>query len=248
MINNSCQLLSVKASAKALFVGVVTIALAFIAGSPVQAQTSSWDGLTITGGLGAAFSDVDYSDPTAPSHFFVAGVNYNVDTDGFATAAQVGLQRQFGAFVAGVQAGVMQLGDGRNTGPASSATALVHTAEISPVYTAAALVGYPMGNWMPYVKGGYATAEVSTAVVLEVGFPTHVGDSEKFHHGFIIGGGVQIALGEYILVGAEYNYINLGNETHRSTDSVGLPYVLRVKPDDIHAIMGTVTLKFDFFN
>jgi outer membrane immunogenic protein len=204
--------------------------------------------------------------PTSSSH----------DLDGFLVGGHLGLQRQFGQIVFGVEA---SFSGGRLDG--SSTTAFdgvigipplagatwdgetTSTTRIGEIFTATGRLGFAWDRWLTYVKGGYASADVSrssstgvevTACVFFVcgnGSGSGSTSSDARHHGWVVGGGLEYMIGSNVSFGIEYNYIDLGAKTHNGVTTISVDNVgsgsfdsrERVDVDAIHTVYARLSFK-----
>ena len=75
--------------------------------------------------------------------------------------------------------------------------------------------------------------------------PDAFSDNET-HQGWFIGGGLEYAATDNVIVGAEYNYIDLGGKkNHNGTTDIGIPYVNADVEAQIHTITARVSFKFN---
>lgn len=155
--------------------------------------------------------------------------------------------------------------------------------ETSGMFTATGRLGYASGNTLFYASGGLASAEISTSVSVsgeggicfftcndDTGFdpenPSSIlnisgegsGSTSKRHYGFVVGGGIQHKINQYLSIGAEYNYTKLESKTHNGTlaggaelfDEIGLgegegEYSVKVNPKGMHGVQGTLSIHFN---
>ena len=75
-------------------------------------------------------------------------------------------------------------------------------------------LGYAMGKWMPYLTGGYASAEIRPQ---EASLPdtaqTNVHLFGERFDGWYIGAGVDMAMAQGWTVGLEYRHYDFGSDT-----------------------------------
>src|SRR5262249_337542 len=96
------------------------------------------------------------------------------------------------------------------------------------------------GKWMPYVTGGYASARFEEQGIFRVTGVTFDQDSER-HDGWYIGGGLDWAFSDHIIVGVEYRHFEFETRNYKE---FGVPAGafpldnLNLRPD-----MDTVTLR-----
>lgn len=272
------------AFAAALFVGGLSFASLAQAGSlkdePPGVRTD-WSGvyLGLHAGAGWSKSGSELVDPPALLTLMDAiGIpsSSSHDLDGFLAGGQVGIQRQFGGLVLGIEA---SFSGGRLDGSSSTAFGgsigipplfgatwdgeTTSTTKVGEIFTATGRVGYASDRWLTYVKGGYATAEVSQSSVtgvdvslcgLGVCLPASGGGSTRSdarHHGWVIGGGLEYMITSNVSFGIEYNYIDLGAKTHSGVTTIDVDGVgsgsfdsrTRVDMDAIHAVYARLNFK-----
>lgn len=107
------------------------------------------------------------------------------------------------------------------------------------LFLAVGRVGYAWDNVLISFKGGFASAEFSTAAAfageggvcayancLDIdAFPptgslvtwSGSGSTEKRHFGFALGAAMEMMFWQNVSFGVDYTYVNLGSETHRGT-------------------------------
>ncbi|MEM9027090.1 MAG: outer membrane beta-barrel protein [Pseudomonadota bacterium] len=172
----------------------------------------------------------------------------------------IGVQRQFGRVVAGFELSYTAL-DIEGTAQPNEfipGTHLkaddIHTTTVNDLFTVAAKLGYVLGNqgrWLVYGKAGVAIADVETEIddtVLFNGSRVGNGQDDQNHVGFLAGAGVEYMLTRNIVIGAEYNFMTFGSETHKHTfvdggvenDTV----TDDIQIDDIQTIKARVGYKF----
>jgi outer membrane immunogenic protein len=95
------------------------------------------------------------------------------------------------------------------------------TSEMDGLFLATVRLGRTFDRWLGYLRIGYASARVKLRGTQE--FIDEDDDEEieaafsssERHHGLAIGGGLEYALTDRVILGLEYNYIGLGSKTHR---------------------------------
>ncbi|MGI9415612.1 MAG: outer membrane protein [Hyphomicrobiales bacterium] len=203
---------------------------------PDTTEAHNWSGIYAGMHAGGAFSDVSWDDIS------LTGENISNDTDGLFAGGHLGVQRQFDSFVLGVEAAVS--GAEFEDTQSSAVGGVTFTTEINTVVTVTGRLGYAFGRFLPYVKGGYAGADVQTA-----GTSQALADSfnvSDWEHGWTIGGGVEYLITENLVIGAEYSYIDLG-DTSRSgnTSTLGAPFRIADIDGQLHAVTARISIKFD---
>ncbi len=278
------MLRSVGAALSAAVVGCAVLALPVQAGSlkdePAGVRVD-WSGLYlgIHGGGGWTKSASELAGPGGLQALVdLIGIpdSSSHDMDGFLAGGHVGLQRQFGGLVLGVEASFTggRLRDSSTTAfdgalglpPLFGATwdgETTSSTKVGEIFTATGRIGYAVDRWLGYVKGGYASAEVShsstTAVDVNacLGGCTPVGSgggstsSSARHHGWVVGGGFEYMINPNVTFGIEYNYIDLGAKTHSGVTTIDVTGVgsgsfdssTRVEMDAIHAVHARLNFK-----
>jgi outer membrane immunogenic protein len=187
-----------------------------------------WSGAYVGATLGYGFGDSEFD--FAPA----AGLNqgdYNID--GFLGGGQIGYNFQMDQFVFGPEVSYWG-SDVSGTGPDVFPNQEGKT-DVNWLAMFNARLGISHERWLGYVTGGYALGEVDYALI--VGGATFL-ESSKSHDGWNIGVGVEHALTDNFIVGVEYRFIDLGNETH--SDPLGDHNI----DAEIHSAMLRASWKF----
>jgi len=159
----------------------------------------------------------------------------------------VGVQRQFGQIVLGVEGGYLagfgraSLGDTPSISifvPGGAGTA---QAKLRDIWSVGGRIGWAAGNWMPYVTGGFANGS----------FQFDAQDSEQTERarantsGGYIGGGIDLAVTSNWIVGAEYRHYAFSAKTVSGVSSLDSPEPVRFAPST-DTIVGRISYKFDW--
>ena len=245
--------------------------------SPVNAHAAApgvavdWSGLYagLHAGYGWSNLDVELRDPPAAVailDLLGAPTGASHDLNGFLAGGHVGVQKQWGRWVLGVEA-ALTLGGVRDNSSETFSGSFLFTSwngestfrtEISDFMSIAGRVGYAQDRWLAYVKGGFATASVSARGALDgeaclffvcSNFNGAFASKER-HNGWVAGGGLEYMLTNNIIVGVEYSYTDLGGRTHAGTGTLDTDIgtfsgetKLRVDPDAVHSVMGRLSFK-----
>lgn len=251
---------------------------------PVAPVVYDWSGLYVGGHVGWGWSSIDTEliHPHALVHtleFLGAPLASSQDVDGWLAGGHIGLQHQFGRWVLGVEASFTggDVDGTSSTGFSGMAGNWLANAEwegeastrtkISQLFTATGRLGYAWERWMGYVKGGYASAEVGVhsdvagegrACIFmlgcrDFGFAAS-SSSSKRHDGWTVGAGFEYMLRPDVILGLEYNYIDLGARGHSGSGEAyfdigphemdgGIYTKTRVDPDAIHAVYARLSFK-----
>ncbi len=169
--------------------------------APVEIVGIDWSGLYlgIHGGYGWADADAEFANGAAGA--------LDMDLDGFFGGGQVGYNFVFGGgLLVGVAADYSFAGsDGSAVGNIGLGVTTVET-EINSMASIRARLGYAMGQFLPYVTGGWAWADVDRSNSF-----TGQTASADFD-GWTIGAGVEYAFAANWSAGFEYRYTDFGTE------------------------------------
>lgn len=218
--------------------------------------TVNWTGFYIGGHGGYQWSTVALGfEHELPG----LGNGVSLDTDGGMGGVHGGVQQQFGNWLLGVElSGDWGDGSGSATsawefdgltfvdgrfldyryGPFASGKETA-AADLDELFLAVGRVGYAWDSVLLFVKGGFASADISTSASLSgagglciicktTGFPPDgvifpsaewngSGSTERRHTGFALGGGFDWMIWQNVSFGVDYTYVNLGSETHTGT-------------------------------
>jgi outer membrane immunogenic protein len=173
--------------------------------APVPVATN-WTGFYFGGSVGGLWDRIDGSFVNPPPATW--SVSHTVLTAG----ALAGAQYQFSNnIVLGVEGNFIEVF--RNGGgtdgchpPASCFAGTALTGRIAnDLWTAGGRLGYSLGNWMPYLNGGWASAKVDMLLTTPPGGV--VAESTRTrHNGAYIGAGVDWKVWQSFVLGIEYRH------------------------------------------
>ena len=193
-------------------------AVAFAAAAPASAgEAIDWSGLYIGGHAGGAWSDLRWENATLPG-----GPIHKFNGLASLTGGHVGYQHQFGAWVLGAEA---TLGGGtfeKQTFDRVSGSA--YRTDISWLTTVTGKLGYAVDHWLLSAKAGYAHADISGYGLNGAGGNFRLAGG---YGGFTAGASLEYALTSGIIVGAGYDWIDLGSEQRTGVASLGGPVSAR---------------------
>ncbi len=249
----------------------------------VTVDSGKWSAAYVGLNAGYGWSDIGSAYDFGPANdLLVNGVglapNQNNHLNGYVVGGQVGFQHQFGRWVLGVEGTLDATGmddksksdwsfDNIGCGPGGrlcfgTAGDGIQTLDtrIDNLFMVSGKIGYTFGDWMAYVRGGYAGAnitahsniagDVTGCLLLCATAPVSTSASDnKRYDGWSIGGGVERMIFPNLTVGVEYNYIDLGAETYSfnapltiGPATIPASYQARIDPDAIQ----TVTFRLNF--
>jgi outer membrane immunogenic protein len=198
---------------------------------PVAAALAAynWTGFYIgaQGGWGWGESDVDDG----------LLLDDTVDLDGFFVGGLAGAQWQWNWAVLGLEVeGNWADIDGDEPIPPPADNLL--TSEINSFGSLSGKLGVAWDRVLLYGTGGLAVGDIETGQsVPSLGFA--FSDSE-IYFGWTAGAGIDVAVTNHIIVGAQYRFYDFGDEDFDSP----APFTDRNQETDLHTISGHVTWKF----
>jgi outer membrane immunogenic protein len=205
---------------------------------PVMMQSYDWSGfyIGVQGGYAWGKSDAVFSLPS----FFATSQKY--DIDGGMAGGLIGWNYQFAGtpWVIGLEADINWAnirGHSRDIFP--SGVANFYETRIDWYGTVRGRLGYAWGPSLLYATGGLAYGEVKT------GFTVPSDPSENFsltetRVGYTVGAGWEWMFASNWTLRAEYNYVNLGEQTLLLDG----PFVNTRFDNDFHVVKGAITYKF----
>jgi outer membrane immunogenic protein len=214
--------------------------------------TAPWTGVYIGGhiGFGAGRTHWDNESTTSAVPDFGPGAHITSHrTNGFIGGAHLGINYQLGALVFGIEPEY----SGATLHGKSSSNLIPgddrYSTRIRGLLSAAARVGYATDKWLTYLKVGYASGNVKTRLEDHTGVEQGSESNSELHHGFIMGPGLEYMLGSNIVLGAEYNYLDLGEKKHKlggAGTSLAGTIVNKVDVGGIHRLNVRVSYLFNW--
>lgn len=225
--------------------GVGLLALAALGVAPAVAadledpapEIYDWSGVYVGLHGGYGWGDVDYDTS-------LTGEGITSDISGFIGGGHIGWNYQVDNIVFGGEASFTGADlDGDN---GSNVAGVNLDGDVSWYSLIGGKLGFAVDRSLFYAKGGYAFGEIGTA-----GQNANIPDAfsnDETHHGWFIGGGLEYAATENVILGAEYNYIDIGGKkNHNGVTTAGIPYVNEDGEAAIHAVTARISFKFQPF-
>ena len=211
----------------------------------------SWSGLYIGANVGGARADSVWTNTasSAASATFpdlLAGDRTSQSTSGWIGGGHIGLNHQSGNLVFGLE--VSYSGTGL-TGKSVSGPGLFSqqddnfTTKIQSLVLLTGRIGAAWDRALIYGKGGFAWADVKTSIVDTSGPLQGSGSDSARFYGWTVGTGLEYALSNNLIIGAEYDYIRLGSESQRLGGTTAL-YNWDVNLNNIHELTARLSYKF----
>jgi outer membrane immunogenic protein len=184
-----------------------------------QAPPTSWGwtGLYLGGQLGYGGDAVRWGNVGASPLFSPLGSETHEHNSGVIGGGQIGYNFQTGNVVFGLE-GSLSAADfsGTMSSPYAPGTG-IWSSRANWLSTVTGRVGYSFGQLLPYVKGGFATANLDTTLQNAGAFA----QSSSQHYGWTAGAGVEYKLTSKWSMGLEYLYSDLGRSTDINAPAIG---------------------------
>jgi outer membrane immunogenic protein len=210
---------------------------------PIAVEGFSWTGVYVGGAIGYAFSDLDVRNRRQGDPF-----RYTDKVDSILGSAYIGANYQIGSIVVGAEADVT-LGDfgGKTRGcGGAGAFAFKCKANADDVFgTIRGRIGYAFDRFLVFGTGGLAIAG-------DVDFrrDSPFGGAFDFQkkssgtrYGYAVGGGVEYAVTDNVIVRGEYQYVDFGSEKFTARSDIGGTQPVQID-QDAHIIRAGVAYKF----
>jgi opacity protein-like surface antigen len=197
-----------------------------------------WNGVYVGIHGGHASADLGYTFVLG----FVADEKLDHSASGWFGGGHVGVQRQWGRIVGGIEASYSAL----NLSDTKESTVIpgrFRQVDIDDLFTLGLRLGYAFDRWMPYVKAGYASASVDTVVYATGGaYPSPISSRED---GWFIGAGLEFFCARGFTLGLEYNYVSLDlDDRHGLLTYDKKPFAYKDFDSDIHTVSARLSYKF----
>lgn len=208
----------------------------------------NWSGFYIGAHGGGAWGDSDWTlvsvAGAVPDRTVgLAGANPSHDIDGWLGGVQAGWNYQMQQWVFGIE--VSWSGGSIDGTSNSTAGALddVFTTKVDSIFLASGRLGYAWDRMLLYGKAGFASADVRVATSDTVGVAGSA-SSEDRQSGYVLGAGLEHAFAPNWILGAEYNYIDLGDNRHTQTFSGAGGTTVDDVSVKLHTLVARVSYKF----
>jgi outer membrane immunogenic protein len=215
--------------------------------SPMD-PTYNWSGFYIGVNAGYGWGREDHADLVPGGGFWTNGPNGNFGgvqgsrPQGAVYGGQGGYNWQFANWVLGVELA----GGGADMKSSNISLFFPNTdrlsTKIESTFTAAGRLGYAFNNWLPYIKGGYAGAQVNVTN-FDI-FGGHL-DNSQWRSGYVVGAGLEYGFATNWIVGVEYDYMDFGTRSFSGTTVVSNGALVPERFDD-KLTMSTVTARLSY--
>ncbi len=210
-VKRVCTLLTVACLGACIAQAAGAMDLNYFPVTPAQPNTPDWAGFYFKPGGGS--DGIPWTGLGAVSGFSSSGAAATRPVnDNF------GYNFRAGNFVFGLEGSLAAANfDGRFTAPFLPATG-AWTPNMNWLGTVTGKVGYSFGQWLPYLKGGFAAADVGSTLQ---GGPTGAFSQGTELNGWTAGVGVEYQFAPKWSLGLEYLYTDFGNAASGAPNSIG---------------------------
>lgn len=222
---------------------VIVLTLCLLAGSAYAADsTFNWSGIYGGASIGYVHGDLDWK-LRRTQWWGLTGDKRSFTFDQFDVGGHAGAQYQWKWLVLGAEGAIFKGPyDEQSKRSPRYPTEDRWRADIHTIAKATAKVGFAYQRFLGYAKGGYAGAFVDTDA--KTFYNNYKNNTSEWHNGWTVGGGVEYGLTKHWIIGVEYNYIDLGSQTH--TDH--RPPSFNAKVDaTVQQVLLRVSYKFNLF-
>jgi outer membrane immunogenic protein len=214
----------------------------------------NWTGFYVGGHVGWGWQNATASLVSVPPGSpLPAGTLISSDSNGFLGGGQVGWNWQTGQLVFGLEGDFSWTGQSTATTVTSTVPVAGTTVTGATKYnwfaTGTARVGVASSNWLAYVKGGVAFADLDftgSDVVPGVGTFT-VNPFSDTRTGWTVGAGFEYGFAPNWSAKIEYNYMDFGTEQYPTATT---PFVGNTVIDhdlQVHAVKGGINFRWSPF-
>lgn len=199
-------------SVRVVVAGMAIAASAVLGGAGSANASGPWGGIYIGASAGWMGQDLNWAfNPAIPA---AAHQAYSLDTSDGVYGLHVGIQHQFYSnFVIGAELGYSRSGDSWAGEPMfGNNPAFDSEARVEDIFQIGVRLGWsPSREWLLYVSGGYASADIHSRAISVATGAVAFSASER-HDGWYVGGGVEFALTDSWILGLEYQHLDFGTE------------------------------------
>jgi outer membrane immunogenic protein len=209
---------------------------------PVEAQGANWTGFYVGDHVGWGWAESKWA--AQNNSFFLATSSPQpvIRPNGGVGGVQAGFNYQRGQWLVGVD-GTWSLTGLSQTVVSPSFPLTDHEqTEIKDLITIAGRVGAVFLDSLWYVKGGWAGGRVALTATSTFGGNT-TWHEERNRSGWVVGAGVERMVAPHVVLGIDYNYIDLGTKNYAG-NNVGANTTLTNVND--HTKVQTVVVRLSY--
>jgi outer membrane immunogenic protein len=175
-----------------------------------------------------------------------------LSSNSFVGGGFVGLQKQWSWLVLGAEAGYLWMNPSVTTGVHLDSTILGNnpgfditaSGSVRNLFLVTGKFGWAWENMLAYFKGGWASGEIESRII-STSTGTLLTTSNSRENGWTAGAGLEYALKEHLIIGIEYNYVEI-NPASRTQNPVPTDPFRGVIQSGIDIQSVTARLSFKF--
>ena len=203
---------------------------AFADGMPSRAnylccESPTWSGVYAGFYAGGAWADTGWTFPFVETFNTAPGQHFSTSPQGAIVGMQGGINYQIGVFLVGAE--VSFAGSNMQetlTGPVTATLPADRLrTEVSNLFTATGRVGVVADKFLLYGKGGYANSNVDVKALSGPPVPGITANANRASDGWVVGGGLEYRLRRSLVLGVEYNYVDLSGSRFSTTTGGTVP-------------------------
>ncbi|HZO46823.1 MAG TPA: outer membrane beta-barrel protein [Xanthobacteraceae bacterium] len=219
---------------------------------PVPAPIYNWTGFYVGGNGGYGWSRDKHEDLLPGFGGFWTsgwisplGPTQTIKPQGAVYGGQIGYNWQAGSWVFGLEGQFNGADIKRNDVSIFFPVTDRLRAKIDTFATVTGRIGYASSNWLPYIKAGYAGANLKTSN-FDI-FGRHL-DNKAWRSGFVVGAGLEYGFAGNWSVGVEYDYMVFGSKSFEGPNltSSGTRFGAERFSDDLRISTVTGRLNYRF--
>jgi outer membrane immunogenic protein len=239
LVNRACTLVAVVVASACLAPAARALDLNSFPAPPAQPQKPDWAGFYIKDNSSAGSTGIPWTTTFAPTNGFTSPAG-----SGGPVNESFGYNFQSGNFVFGLEGSLAAANfDGKFT--SSYLPSGAWSPNMNWLGTVTGRFGYSFGQWLPYVKGGFAAADVGSPLQGAPGIGAFTQSTPA--NGWTAGVGFEYQFSSKWSLGLEYLYTDLGSGTSSGGSLGGAPisgspemYSTALKSQ---SVMGTIKYK-----
>lgn len=206
----------------------------------------NWSGFYIGGHVGgsSARSDWAFQQDPWPWSDYPNAIPFRSKTSVLG-GAQAGFNYQLGSIVTGIEGTWSGLNHKTTVVSPYYPDTDNETTKISNIFTIAGRLGVTWDRVLFYGKGGWAGGDVELSAASTIG-PSSWSPGSKFMSGVVVGAGFEYMLTQNVILGVEYNHIDLGRTNYAANNAGGdTSSTSADAKTKLDTVVGRLSYKFD---
>jgi outer membrane immunogenic protein len=180
--------------------------------SAVSPSAPNWSGIYLGGHFGGISERTTWAENKASFFANAPNAKDEVTAKGAMWGGQVGFNMQTAAWVYGLELSMSKSDADKTFKSRFYPTMDLWTTDLKWTGSATARLGYALDKFLPYVKGGFATARLHSKM-LYVAPNIYTEDTKQFY-GWTAGGGLEYMIARHWTAGIEFDYMHFQKKTY----------------------------------